>query len=205
MTEVATHSKEGLPADSLTSVAAGKIESVIYARLDPHADLYREIKKICKEHGVRTGVVMTITGALEKARLQLMDTSQVKTGTPEVLELTGPFEASGHGIIGRMRESNSGGIFNGEEGGSAYIHIHLTLTVGSGENVKTYCGHLMEGCTVRSNHAISHFTIVIGKVSGVQLDLAVDRAAIMPGYPDGLRYHALAELSSGSEQAALAR
>jgi predicted DNA-binding protein with PD1-like motif len=177
----------------LTSVAEGKIESVIYARLEPDADLYLEIKRICRERGVRTGVVMTITGALDKARLQLLNTSQVKTGTPEVLELTGPFEASGHGIIGRMRESNSGGIFNGEEAGSAYLHIHLTLTVGHGESVKTYCGHLMEGCTVRSRHAISHFTLVIGKVSGVQLDLAVDRGAIMAGYPDGLRYHALAE------------
>jgi predicted DNA-binding protein with PD1-like motif len=181
--------------ESEVSIASGKLESVIYARLEPHADLYREIKRICKENNVKTGVVMTITGALEKARLQLMSTAIAKTGTPEVVELTGPFEASGHGIIGTFRESNSGGIFAGEEGGSAYLHIHLTLTLGSGENVKTYCGHLIEGCTVRSHHALSHFTIVIGKVAGVELELAVDRDARLPGYADGLRYHALREVS----------
>ena len=183
-----------LPKDALTSVACGKMDAVIFARLEPHADLYRELKRLCKEHDIRAGVVMTITGALEKARLQLMDTSSVKTGTPRIVELMGPFEASGHGIIGRFREGNSGGIFNGEEAGSAYLHVHLTVTLGCGEDAMTYCGHLVEGCTVRSHHALSHFTIVLGKVAGVQLDLAVDREAVMPGYEDGLRYHALTEV-----------
>lgn len=178
-----------------TSVVAGKIESVVYARLEPRADLYRELKRICKENDIRTGVVMTITGALDKARLQLMNTDLVKTGTPEVVELAGPFEASGHGLIGRMRQSNSGSIFEGEEAGSAYLHVHLTVTLGSGENMKTYCGHLMEGCTVRSNHPISHFTVVLAKVAGVQLDLVADRSAVRPGYPDGLRYHELTATS----------
>jgi predicted DNA-binding protein with PD1-like motif len=191
---LASASPAKLPKDALTSVACGKMDSVIYARLEPHADLYRELKRLCKEHDIRTGVVMTVTGALEKARLQLMDTSLAKTGTPKVVELTGPFEASGHGIVGRFREGDSGGIFNGEEAGSAYLHVHLTVTLGFGEDAKTYCGHLMEGCTVRSNHPVSHFTIVLGKVAGVQLDLAVDREAAMPGYADGLRYHALAEI-----------
>ena len=69
--------------------------------------------------------------------------------------------------------------------------MHLTVTVGSGQDVKTYCGHLVEGCIVRSHHSISHFTVVLAKVAGVQLDLVADRSAARPGYADGLRYHEL--------------
>ncbi len=176
---------------STLSTVAGKIESVVYARLEPRADLYRELKRVCIENDIQTGVIMTITGGLERARLQLLTTEKVKTGHPEVIEYEGPFEASGTGLIGRIRQSNSGGIFEGEEKDSPYIHVHLTVTVGSGPTTRTVCGHLMEGCIVRSNHPVSHFTVVLGKVSGVQLDLVSDRGFVRPGYPDGFRYHSL--------------
>lgn len=174
-----------------TSVVCGNLESIVYARLEPRADLYQELRRVCKENDIKTGVVLTITGGLESARLQLLTTSQVRTGTPEIIELTGPFEVSGHGLIGQFRQGDSGGIFQGEEAGSPYLHVHLTLTVGSGQDVKTYCGHLVDGCIVRSHHAISHFTVVLAKVRGVQLDLVADRSAARPGYSDGLRYHEL--------------
>lgn len=173
-----------------SSVVCGNIESIVYARLEPRADLYRELKRVCKENGIRTGVVLTVTGGLERARLQLLTTGEHSTGTPEIVELNGPFETSGHGLIGQFRQSGSG-IFRGEEAGSPYLHVHLTVTVGSGQDVKTYCGHLVEGCIVRSHHPISHFTVVLAKVAGVQLDLVADRSAARPGYSDGLRYHEL--------------
>ena len=181
---------EALDNETSTTVV-GKLESVIYARLAPGADLYRELKRICKENGVRTGIVMTITGGMEKATLQLLTKTISSTGSPEVVEIPGPFEASGHGLRGTMRQSNSGGIFQKDEAGSTYLHVHLTMTVGSGEDVKTWCGHLIEGCIVRSKHPISHFTVVIGKVAGVELELVADREHVMPGYPDGYRYHSL--------------
>lgn len=188
----ATNVEAGAQASDSTAVSvAGKLDTVIYARLAPGADIYRELKRICKEHDIRTGVVMTITGALEKARVQLLTTDIAETGSPLVLDIPGPVEVSGHGLIGTMRQSNSGGLFEKEEEGSAYLHVHLTLTVGTGDNVKTVCGHMMEGCTVRAKHLISHFTIVIGKATGVALDLVMDREHILPGYPQGYRYHSL--------------
>ena len=183
--------KESQTGDSTAVSVAGKIESVIYARLAPGADIYKELKRVCKEHDVRTGVVMTITGALEKARVQLLKTDISKTGSPLVMDIPGPIEVSGHGLIGTMRQNNSGGLFESEEAGSAYLHVHVTLTIGTGDELKTVCGHMMEGCTVRAKHAISHFTIVIGKVSGVALDLVMDREHVLPGYPQGYRYHSL--------------
>ncbi|MGV6871317.1 PCC domain-containing protein [Pseudochelatococcus sp. B33] len=177
--------------DSATHTMAGTIDSVVYVRLGPQADLYKELKRACVENDIKTGVVMTITGGLERARLQLLTTGKVKTGTPEIVEFEGPFEASGHGLIGRMAQGDSGGIFAGEEAGSPYIHVHLTVTVGSGDQTRTVCGHLMEGCTVRSNHPISHFTVVLAKVGGMHLNLVADKSHSRPGYKDGLRYHTL--------------
>lgn len=187
-----TSVEAGIQASDSTAVSvAGKMEAVIYARLAPGADVYRELKRVCKEHDIRTGVVMTITGALDKARVQLLTTDIAETGSPLVVDIPGPIEVSGHGLIGTMRQNNSGGLFEAEEAGSAYLHVHVTLTAGTGANLKTVCGHMLEGCTVRSRHPISHFTIVIGKVSGVALDLVMDREHVLPGYPQGYRYHAL--------------
>ncbi|MGE3066672.1 MAG: PPC domain-containing DNA-binding protein [Hyphomicrobiaceae bacterium] len=169
----------------------GKVESIVFSRLKPSADLYHEIKRICDENDIQAGVIMSITGALERAKLQLLSTELSKDGHPVVVDFEGPFECSGHGIIGRFRQSNSGGIFAKDLANSPYLHVHLTITVGAHDGTKTVCGHLVEGCTVLSPHHVSHFTIAIAKVSGVRLELVSDKSFVTPGFAEGHRFHSL--------------
>lgn len=177
------------PAKGISGVVEGKLESVYYAHLLPGADLFLELKRICAEHKIETGIVMSITGGLEKARFQLLTTEKASTGTPEVVEFQGPFEASGHGLIGRINAKDLGGIYKGEKEGSTYLHVHVTVTVGSGNDTRTVCGHLMPGCTVRSMHPTSHFVMVIGKVAGVQFTLDSTPGFSPAGYPESSTYN----------------
>ncbi len=46
------------------------LEEIIYARLDAGGDLLRSIEEICRQRDIRTGLILTLTGSLVKARLQ---------------------------------------------------------------------------------------------------------------------------------------
>ena len=146
----------------------GKLTEVIYVRLDPKQDLLEAIKQAAKENNIKTGLVMDITGSLTKARVQRFphnpDAASANVRI-EVVELQGPVEATGHGIIGMT--SGSGGIGEYVDG-EPYVHVHVVLTT-AGETV---CGHLMPGTFIRSHLDVSHFTIVLGKVEGVSLTAA---------------------------------
>ena len=167
----------------------GKIESVIFSRLKPSSDLYVEIKRICEENDIRAGVIMSITGALERAKLQLLSTELAKDGHPVVVDFEGPFECSGHGIIGRFRQSNSGGIFNKDLINSPYMHVHLTITVGP----RWYEDGLRpphRRLHVLSPHHISHFTIAIAVIRHSSR-ACLDKSFVTPGFAEGHRYHSL--------------
>lgn len=168
-------------------VARGKLTDVVYAQLKPEEDLYLALLDIARQEGIETGLVLDITGALSRVRLSL----PLKTGEagqlPGVIELEGMFEASGHGIIGRTLDTYDGGasgIINRQ--GEPYIHVHLTVTQAD----KTYCGHLIDGCRVRSVHPKSHFTVVLARVEGVELNFRVSEERT-PTYPRGIPYHEL--------------
>jgi predicted DNA-binding protein with PD1-like motif len=148
-------------------VVDGQMDKVLYARLDPGQDLFKGIQEICLNYEIVTGVVLSITGALEKAVLQRFKKSDPPEAKMEVIEVPGPLEASGHGTIGRVHAPSLGkepfglGRF---VHGEPYIHVHLVVTSGK----ETICGHLMEGCPVQSKSPISHFTIAIARVKGIQ-------------------------------------
>ena len=151
----------------------GKISEVIYVRLDPKQDLLEAIKEKAREHDIKTGLVMDITGSLLKARVQRFPpaaSSGSENVRIEVVELQGPVEATGHGIIGMTK--GSGGVGEYKDG-EPYVHVHVVLTT-AGETV---CGHLMPGTFIRSHLDISHFTIVLAKVEGVDLTAAFRQTA----------------------------
>jgi predicted DNA-binding protein with PD1-like motif len=147
----------------------GQLGKIFLARIEPGGDLLNEIRSVVKDVGIETGLIMDCTGSLTKARLQKFQT----IGKPEetsvgIIEVEGPLEASGHGIIGLTR--GSGGL-GGYVDGEPYIHMHLTVT--SAE--ETLCGHLMEGTIIRSLHPISHFTVVIASIDHARLTLVVNK------------------------------
>lgn len=148
----------------MTKIVSGTISRVVYARLEPGADLLASIQDVIRAENIRTGLILDLTGGLQKARLQ----HNMELGDPNtkvsVVEIPGPMEASGSGIIGRSL--GNGGVGNYRDG-EPYIHCHITIN----SAVQTFMGHLMEGCTIRSPHNVSHFTIVLGEVAGVELDM----------------------------------
>ena len=145
---------------------AGKITEVIYVRLDKDQDLLAAIMQAAKEHNIKTGMVMDITGSLTRARVQRFPPGgQSEKVRIEVIEVEGPIEATGHGIIGMTQ--GSGGIGEYKDG-EPYVHVHMVITALDG----TICGHLMPGTFVRSHLPESHFTIILGKVEGVALTAA---------------------------------
>ncbi len=150
---------------------SGKLTEVIYVRLDKDQDLLAAIQQAAKEHDIKTGVVIDITGSLNKARVQRFPPGgQSEKVRIEVIDVEGPIEATGHGIIGMTK--GSGGIGEYKDG-EPYVHVHVVLTALDG----TICGHLMPGTTVRSHLDVSHFTVILGKCEGVELTAAFRQTA----------------------------
>lgn len=51
------------------NMVRGKIEEIIYARLEPGEDLLRALWDICKQNVVKTGVLLNTTGSMQKVRI----------------------------------------------------------------------------------------------------------------------------------------
>jgi predicted DNA-binding protein with PD1-like motif len=176
----------------------GKIAEVIYARLEPGEDLLLALWDICKENDVQTGLLLDATGAMDKVLVQrwpsVDSTTQKAHSQPDIdfVEIPGPAEITAQGIIGlgaipdqsvprpeilaKSVGQTGFGPFGFEGDGTPYIHVHITVTNGS----ETVCGHLMEGSPIHgamdwgAGGAPSHFTVVIGKVTGVVLNAVWD-------------------------------
>jgi len=148
----------------------GTIGDIFMVRLEPNEDILKALQRVAKEADIETGLIVSITGGLTKARVQRMD----KVGRPEdvkvnVIDVEGPMGITGSGIIGQVKETSQRLKGRGYNAGDPYIHAHITLTNAE----TTICGHLMEGCLVRSLHPISHFIVVIAKLDKMQLNLKV--------------------------------
>lgn len=173
-----------------TIIAKASMGEVIWAQLEPDADLYLEIMNICRRENIRSGVILNIVGGLRCARLSMPITATDAETPPGIIELEGMMECSGVGTIGITRDtydsSQVSGIIYNE--GEPNLHIHLTVTHAG----KTYMGHLIEGCLVRSVHPISHFTIVLAKTEGALLNFRVSEEKTEK-YPMGIPIHDLVQ------------
>jgi predicted DNA-binding protein with PD1-like motif len=171
-------------------IAKAKIGEIIWAQLDADGDLYEEIMEICRKENIRSGVVLNIVGGLRKARLSMPISETDYEAPPGVFELEGMMEAQGFGTIGQTvdtydSEGTSGILY---EAGTPNLHIHLAVTHAG----KTYMGHLIKGCIVRSLHPKSHFTIVLAKTEGALLNFKVSKERTEK-YPKGIPIHELVQ------------
>ncbi|MGE0501694.1 MAG: DUF296 domain-containing protein [Rhizobiaceae bacterium] len=160
---------------------AGNIKEIVFAHFEPNEDLMIGVKKVVVERQIKAGVVMSITGGLAKARLSYFpNAGPLETTAIKFYDIPGPLEASGHGVIGM------------KEDGSPYVHIHIDVTNGD----YAIMGHLEEGTLVRSLYKISHFTIAIASVEGVNFKLLQDEEARKKHperFPVGVLYHQLSQ------------
>lgn len=171
-------------------IARAAMGEVIWAQLDRDADLYDEIIEICRRENIRSGVVLNIVGGLRKARLSLPLGATGPDAQPGILELEGMMEAQGIGTIGYTVDTydssrQSGIVYHA---GEPNLHIHVTIT----HEGRSYMGHLLQGCIVRSLHPKSHFTIVLAKTEGAQLNFRVSEETTSK-YPDGIPIHDLVQ------------
>ncbi len=174
----------------VTVVAKAQMGEVIWAQLDKDADLYDSILEICQKENIRSGVVLNIVGGIRKARLSMPLKADGVDAQPGILELEGMMEVQGIGTIGLTVDSydtstKSGIVYNA---GEPNLHIHLTIT----HQGKSYMGHLLQGCIVRSVHPQSHFTIVLAKTHGALLKFRVSEETTS-AYPDGIPIHDLVQ------------
>jgi predicted DNA-binding protein with PD1-like motif len=169
-------------------IAKAKLSEVIWAQLDADGDLYDEIMEIARRERIESGVVLSIVGGLRKARLSMPVKETDPEAPPGVLELSGMMECSGFGTIGRTIDTYDSEATSGiyYEAGTPNLHIHVTVTQAG----KTYMGHLIKGCQIRSVHPKSHFTIVLARTEGAVLNVRVSRETTAK-YPKGIPIHDL--------------
>ncbi|MGY4408156.1 PCC domain-containing protein [Bradyrhizobium sp. USDA 3315] len=179
---------------------SGKVEEIIYARLEPGDDLLRALWEICKKHDVKTGILLDATGSMKNCVLQRFPHESHGGAGIDVVDVQGPLEVSAHGIIGMgwvpdesvtphpaiARKGTTGFGFGGFEGHETpYCHVHVTVTSAS----ETVCGHLMEGSLLnpkpypdkidpisKRGNVPEHFSVAIAKVSGVILRATFDKS-----------------------------
>jgi predicted DNA-binding protein with PD1-like motif len=174
---------------------SGKIEEIIYARLDRGEDLLRALWDICRQNDVKTGVLLDATGSMDTVRLQRFSHMPQEAREDylgiDFVDIPGPLEVSAHGIIGMgwvpdpsvtppLALTRGGGHTGFGAGGfeaheTPYCHVHITVSSAS----QTVCGHLLEGSyTARDDrnecNPLSHFTVAIAKVSGLVLKATYD-------------------------------
>jgi predicted DNA-binding protein with PD1-like motif len=166
-----------IPGGKDMLIESGKIDEIVYARLDSGSDLLLSIWEVCRQKSIRTGVLMDCTGTVESLVVQRYPRVRPeKHNTIESVDMPGPLEISAHGIIGvglAAGEKKPEGRFGFTQAGfpghdEPYLHCHIVAS----NSETTVCGHLMVGSIIagRSDGTdVSHFTIAIGKVTGLNL------------------------------------
>lgn len=111
----------------------GSVSKVVMIRLNPGKDLIEGITEVCHTHGLKSGVITSCIGSLQRASfftvIPLPNKMGAGYGDPVVME--GPLElVSAQGTIGLDVDAN------------LLIHMHASLGDGRGN---LYGGHLIKG------------------------------------------------------------
>jgi predicted DNA-binding protein with PD1-like motif len=154
---------------------------VVAAHFEPGEDLLDGVRQALKDQGIRSGYVPTITGQLAHARVRRFGRNPTASHPTEVVDLPGPLEVSGSGIFGMVEAPELGTepfTLSGNVHGEPYVHLHVTVT----SREETVSGHVAAGTLVNSFHPVSHFTVFLVEVVGLELQLRCDVAAGRTSY-----------------------
>jgi predicted DNA-binding protein with PD1-like motif len=172
----------------ITSV--GQFGRVGFGIVEPGEDVYRSIQTAIEREGMKNGVILSITGGLAHTRLSMPIEADALEVPPKIFEKDTNSEATGNGYffeaMDTYDESASGVIY---EKGRIVLHVHMTIS-GFGENRHAHCGHLIDGCQVRSVHPKSHFAFVFAEVLGPRLTFHVSEETT-EHYRRGIPYYDL--------------
>jgi predicted DNA-binding protein with PD1-like motif len=174
------------------NVVAAQIGKVVFAHLEPNEDVLLALIEIIEREQLQTGLILTITGAVSKGRLSLPVRAEAVEDSPGFIEFEGLSEVQGSGYFGWNADNwhNDKSQIRFEKG-RPHIHCHMAVSNAG----KTYVGHLLEGCTVRSVHPRSHFAMVLAETPGVDLTLHCSEERTEQ-YPYGIPYYNLVGASA---------
>lgn len=180
---------------------SGKIEEVVFARFEPGEDILEALYEICREKDIKSGIILDGSGSAVDFTYQHFPINPKFAPTNVVIgTMEGKCEISLQGTIGTTvcnlaegvdQDEVVDGMFPTIEGylenteqkwhmigsdaghGTPYIHAHCVAT----NKDYTVCGHLMPGTKVASGDPKkpSHFTVIIAKISGVELQATIDK------------------------------
>jgi len=106
----------------------GKIEDVIFLRLDYGEDIHKSIEEVAKKEDIQTGVIVSAIGTVDKARMHSITHTDFPPRDDQFLEFYGPIEVAGiHGVIADYKP-----------------HLHFTFY--DYIHRETKAGHLEPGC-----------------------------------------------------------
>ncbi|MCD6574296.1 DNA-binding protein [Candidatus Aerophobetes bacterium] len=124
----------------------GKVEDIIFLRLDYGDDIHACVEEVAKKEDIQTGVIVSAIGTVDKARMHSITHTDFPPHDDQFSEVYGPIEVAGiHGIIADYKP-----------------HMHFTFY--DYLHRETKAGHLEPGC--RSLYLCE---LVILKIKGVSL------------------------------------
>ncbi len=138
-------------------VAEGTISRVVAIRLRPGMDIVEGIISVCKEKGIKNGIILSAIGSLNGARffdpVELPD-KKAGYGYSDPIVLEGPIELV----------SLNGMICNND--GEILTHFHFSL---SDKDGRGFGGHVIEG-----NKVLLTVDVVIGELAGINMGRSYD-------------------------------
>lgn len=121
---------------------AGTPARIIVSRILPGSDLLQAIQEIAAEEGMRSGIIVSAVGAMERVRLRNLKE------VPEEYPITDANRAFGR--VERTCEilTLSGDIYQVEGEEQPQVHAHGAFSFVEDGKVTTVGGHLLAGCIV---------------------------------------------------------
>ena len=121
---------------------AGTLARMIVCRILPGSDLLQAIKEIAVEEEIRSGIIVSAVGALEKVRVRNLKEAPeeypITDANRDFGTVKGPFE-----IL-----TLSGDIYESEGEAGPQVHVHGAFSLVKDGEISTVGGHLLDGCIV---------------------------------------------------------
>ncbi|MFQ5820022.1 MAG: PPC domain-containing DNA-binding protein [Candidatus Heimdallarchaeota archaeon] len=118
----------------------GKSGKVLVARIKPENDLLQSICSLVEKHEVKSGVILSGVGLLQRARLRncksIPNEYPITDANRSYLTFEKPLEILA--LSGNVHEVE----------GKSGVHAHITLSYVEEDKIGVVGGHLIEGCIV---------------------------------------------------------
>ena len=121
-------------------------DNLVFIRLFPNEDIFEELKKVCKKHGIKTAIILSGVGQLKKFEL-------------------GYFKEKGNYSLEKFKRphellSLAGNIIFSEKEHKYKFHLHAIL---GNEKKQTVGGHLTKGKVRVTNEIVLLKTDLMAK------------------------------------------